>query len=404
MSQDDYGAGRSLKRRFVLVMTPHILGTVNLAAVAAMAPIIKQDLDLSLAEVGLLATAYTLCQAATGMAGGLAVDRIGIGWSLFSGFLLLGVGTLIFSQAGGLAVCLVGAGVMGVGYTCINPATAKAVLEWFPRNRRGTAMGVKQTGVPVGWTVGALALPAAGLVSWQAVLLVLAGLSLATGLFYLPMARRPEATPPPLSRPMPLRQIAAVLRNPDLNAIEVSTFVYHAAQQSLYSFTTLFFREALQASIWHASFALQLAQGGSIIARLAIGAITDFWLGGRRKPAAVIVCFVSAVLCGGVVLLSPGPAGVYTGLVLFFLLGLSMCSASPIHQVMVVETVEPRLAGTAMGYHSTVLPAGKALGPPLFGFIADRVGYDSAWLTSGALVLLAGVTLYRFFRERPAAS
>ncbi len=57
-----------------------------------------------------------------------------------------------------------------------------------------------------------------------------------------------------------------------------------------------------------------------------------------------------------------------------------------------------------MGYHSTVLPAGKALGPPLFGFIADRVGYDSGWLMSGMLVLLAGITLYRFFRERPAAS
>jgi len=404
VSRDGDGGGRTLKRRFAMVMTPHILGTVNIAGVAAMAPVIKRDLDLSLAEVGLFATAYTLCQAATGMAGGLAVDRIGIGWTLFTGFLLLGAGALVFSQADGLTVCLVGAGVMGVGYTCINPATAKAVLEWFPRNRRGTAMGVKQTGVPVGWTIGALALPAAGLIHWQAVLLVLAGVSVATGLFYLPMARRPDAAPVPSPRAMPLTQIAAVLRNRDLNAIEASTFVYHAAQQSLYSFTTLFFREALQASVWHASLALQLAQGGSIIARLAIGAITDFWLGGRRKPAAVIVCFVSALLCGAVVLLSPGPTGVYTGLVLFFLLGLSMCSASPIHQVMVVETVEPRLAGTAMGYHSTVLPAGKALGPPLFGFIADRVGYDSGWLMSGMLVLLAGVTLYRFFRERPAAS
>ena len=385
-----------------MVMTPHILGTLNLAAVAAMAPVIKQELDLSLAEVGLFASAYTLCQAVTGMPAGLAVDRIGIGWSLFIGFLFLSGGALVFSQADGLLFCLVGAGIMGVGYTCVNPATAKAVLEWFPRNRRGTAMGVKQTGVPVGWTIGAFALPLAGLIHWQSVLLVLAGVGFVSGLFYLPMARRPKRSTGQ-ARPKPHMQIAAVLRNRDLNAIEMSTFVYHAAQQSLYSFTTLFFREALQASVWQASFALQLVQGGSMIARLAIGAITDFWLGGRRKPAAVIVCFVSALLCGAVVLLSPGPVGVHTGLVVFFLLGLTMCSASPIHQVMVVETVEPRLAGTAMGYHSTVLPAGKAVGPPLFGLLADQFSYDSAWLVSGAMVLLAGMILFRFFRERPVA-
>lgn len=385
--------------RLALLVTPHVMGSINLAAIAAMAPLIKQDLGLSLGEIGLLSTAYTVCQAVAGLPSGIAVDRLGIGWTLILGFVFLAGGAAVFGQAAGFGACLIGAGIMGVGYACMNPATAKAVLEWFPRNRRGTVMGLKQTGVPIGWTLGAFALPLAVIFGWHTVMLVIAGAGLASGLIYLPMAKRPVLSPGQ-KRPALTAEFGDLLRNRTLAAIELNTFLYHAAQQNLYSFTTLFFREALQASAWYASFALQLAQGGSIIARIAIGAISDFFLDGRRKPAAVAVCFASAILCFGVVFLPPGGWGVHSGLVLFFLLGIAMCSASPIHQTMVIESVEPRLGGTAMGYHVTVVPAGKAIGPPLFGFIADRFSYYDAWLATAAMVLLAGIVVTWFYSEK----
>lgn len=391
--------GGSWKFRLALLVTPHVFGTINLAAIAAMAPIIKQDLGLTLAEIGLLSTAYTVCQAVAGLPSGVAVDRLGIGWTLFLGFVFLTAGALVFSQADGLTLCLVGAGVMGVGYACMNPSTMKAAFDWFPRNRRGTVVGLKQSGVPVGWAAGAFALPLAAIVDWHTILLALAAVCFAVGLIYLPMAKRPK-TLPGQKRPLPFVEIAALLRNWNLNALEFHTFLYHAAQQNVYSFTTLFFREALHASSWHASLALQLVQGGSVIARIGIGLVSDFLLKGRRKPVAVTVCFAAALLCLAAAFLRPGEWGILVGLGVFFLLGIAACSASPIHQAMVVETVPPRLAGTAMSYHVTTVPAGKAVGPPVFGLIADQFAYSDAWLMTGLGVLIAGVVLTRYFKEQ----
>ncbi len=49
--------------------------------------------------------------------------------------------------------------VFGAGYAASTPAGGRAVLVWFDRDR-GFAMGIRQTGVPVGGLVGALTLPA----------------------------------------------------------------------------------------------------------------------------------------------------------------------------------------------------------------------------------------------------
>lgn len=45
---------------------------------------------------------------------------------------------------------LLGMYLMGSGYSFTNPSTAKGVFDWFPQRRRATAMGAKQTGVPIG--------------------------------------------------------------------------------------------------------------------------------------------------------------------------------------------------------------------------------------------------------------
>jgi MFS family permease len=55
-----------------------------------------------------------------------------------------------------LLACLVAA---GVGWSIVNPAIGRAIIELFPANERGLAMGIKQMGLTVGGVASALALP-----------------------------------------------------------------------------------------------------------------------------------------------------------------------------------------------------------------------------------------------------
>src|SRR6202048_3581535 len=61
----------------------------------------------------------------------------------------------LFASYWWIVACI---GVFGAGYAASTPAGGRAILAWFDRDR-GLAMGIRQTGVPVGGLFGALTLP-----------------------------------------------------------------------------------------------------------------------------------------------------------------------------------------------------------------------------------------------------
>ena len=397
--QHDIAASELWTLRLGLLITPHFFGSFNQAAIASMAPVIKVAFDLSYTEIGLIMAAYSAVQATCGIPAGMCADRLGIGFSIFFGFLLLGAGSLLFSQADGLTLCLIASGLMGSGYAFMNPSTAKAVFNWFPRNRRGTAASLKQTGVPIAWMIGALTLPLSDVVNWQWIMLGIAVMSAGTGLIYIPMIKKPQPPAAEQSKTVPLADIWGMMKNKSLSALELNGFFYHAGQQNLYSFITLYMTQWLHASSGMAAVALQLVQSGSILGRVSIGAASDFLFKGKRKVVLVIVACVSAIGCFGLVFLQPG-WGVYGAMGLVLVLGFFLASASPLYQTAVMEAVEPRLSGTAVGYHFTIQPAGKAVGTVFFGALVDAFGFGSAWFATAVLIVIAAIVLIKFYHEK----
>lgn len=389
--------------RLGLLVTPHFFGSFNQGAIASMAPVIKNDLDFSYTDIGLIMAAYTAVQAIFGIPGGICADRLGIGFSIFFGFVLLSGAALLFSQADGLTMCLIASGLMGCGYAFMNPSTAKAVFNWFPQDRRGTAASIKQTGVPVAWMIGALTFPLAEVVHWQWIMVGMAVMNAGTGLIYLPMIEKPTRSESAPSNLIPIADLWNIIKNKSVIALEINGFLYHAGQQNLYSFITLFMTESLRAGSGLAAMTLQLVQAGSILGRIGLGTASDFLLGGKRKAILVFVALLSSAGVLGLVFLE-GSWGIYGALILAFILGFALCSGSPIYQTAVMESVDPKLSGTTVGYHSTVMPAGKAVGTVLFGAIVDAYGFGSAWFVTALLILVAALVLMKFFRESEKAS
>ena len=100
---------------------------------------------------------------------------------------------------------------------------------------------------------------------------------------------------------------------------------------------------------------------------------------------------------------SIGPGlGLWIGIGLAMALGITIASFAPVAQAVVVEAVEPRLAGSAIGVNMVGVHIGGMLGPILFGWIVDHwSGYDIAWIVTAGLVALGTLMLVFLFKERP---
>ncbi|MDA0306644.1 MAG: MFS transporter [Proteobacteria bacterium] len=385
-------------RLSILVLT-HVVGTVNIVSVLAMSPVLIRQLDLSAAQFGFFITAYYGAQAVCSMPAGGLVDRIGVGRSLVVSHAIMVLGALAMAMANSFAFGLAALALMGAGYSISNPATARGVFEWFPQKRRATAMGIKQVGVPLGGILGATNGALVTIVPISTIMLGIAVLVLINGVLCLRLARLPITTPDQEKR-HPLANIREVMGDWNINRFVIINGLYNFGQTNFFAFLTLFMREVALASQPMASMAVGIAQASSAVGRIGWAVVSDTLFKGRRKGLVVGLGVAAVVFLAAMVIVGTGP-GIYLGLGLALVLGLTIASFAPLVQTLSVETTEPRLAGSAMGYSMFATHIGGMIGPPVFGAIVDATGtYASGWLLTAAVVGVGTMMLAFGFKER----
>jgi len=388
------------KTRLPLLIGTHVVGTLNVVSVMAMAPVITGDLGLSAIAFGTFVSAYYGAQACGSLPAGAMTDRLGVARTLLICHAMMVLAALTMGLATGYAQCLGAMFLMGLSYSLSNPSTALGVRDWFPENRRGTAMGLKQVGVPLGGIAAAGSGALAETVHWQTIMLGIAGVVAINGvlcLFLLAADRDRVMT----ERPNPLANIRAVLRDANFCRFAFLSGLLNAGQTNFFGFLTLFLTEAARASQPLAALAIGLAQAASAIARIGWGVVGDRWYVGRRKVLKAWICGSAAVMLALMVLVEPGPVGIGIGLALTLGLGVTIASFAPTTQAIAVEAVDPRLAGSAMGLNMVGLHVGGMLGPVLFGAAVDAFGgFSAGWLLTAGLTALGTLILVFWFRER----
>lgn len=134
--------------------------TVVTATPAFLIPYLHEREGMSLASAGVLAGAPHLGLVLTLIAWGAMTDRFGERRVLLSGLALTTLAVAASMLADGfvwLGVALLASGAMSA---CINNASGRLIAGWFPVERRGLAMGIRQTCQPIGMAIAALTVPA----------------------------------------------------------------------------------------------------------------------------------------------------------------------------------------------------------------------------------------------------
>lgn len=155
--------------------------------VGTLAAFVQADLDLSGTQTGLLVTAVGLVPLFALLPVGRMLDRYGERWLVGPGALVLGCGVAVATTQQDYVAVIVLLLVGGTGYATAQPGGSSAVAGWFTGPRRGLAMGIRQTGLPLGGALAAAILPTLAATQFATVAYLLAylrdrhGIGLAVG-------------------------------------------------------------------------------------------------------------------------------------------------------------------------------------------------------------------------------
>jgi MFS family permease len=352
-----------------------------------LAPVLRDAYDLSLFRVGIVLDSVWVGTMLTLLPWGLLADRLGERLVLAVGLGGCGVALIGASQADSFTQLVVLLALAGAAGASVNSASGRAVMQWFPASERGFALGVRQTAIPLGGLVSAIALPALGLPS---AFIFLAVLCFAGALFGAAVIRELEAAADVLE-PHGLR---TTLRDGRLWWLCGGSSFYVAAQIAVTGFVVLFLHDERGFSPGEAAAVLAGIQVLATVLRIATGRWSDV-IGSRLVPLRIVglVSSVTLVLAA-VVLDAPSallvPAFVLAGGFSMSWNGLSFTAAA--------ELAGRGRSGAAIGMQQTALSAAGAIVPPAFAALVAatswRVGFALA-----AVFPLVGVQLLRPLRS-----
>ena len=355
-----------------------------------LVPTLREEYSLSLSQIGVLLAAVWVGTTLTLLPWGLAADRFGERVVLATGLAGCAVftaGAAFAPSATALFVFLALAGASGAS---VNSASGRAVMHWFGADERGLALGVRQTAIPVGGFVGALALPAiASAGGSEAAFLFLAVLCAAGALVGAIVLRERE--------PGDELEVASILRtlaDGRLWRLSAGSGLYLYAQLAVIGFGVLFLHDEHGLSDSRAALVIAASQVFAMVFRIGAGRWSDV-VRSRIGPLLKVGLAVSAALALTAVL-ADGPLWLLVPAIALAG-GLSM-AWNGLSFTAAAELAGPVRSGAAIGFQQTVLGGVGVVSPIVFAATVSWASWPVAFAVA-ALVPLVGVLALRPLRD-----
>jgi MFS family permease len=364
---------------------------------AAVTPALRAHFGLDLAGVGALIGVISVGLVTTLIAWGAATDRYGE-----RGVMAVGLGGAALALAGAATISEpVPAGglllLAGAAGASVNAASGRAVLTWFPAAGRGLAMAVRQTSVPLGAALAAVALPV--LADRGGVPAVFGGLAAACLVVALAVGvwiREPPA--PPTGHRARSATVGEVVADPRLLRLSLAGLLLVVPQFLGSVFLVELLNSAAGVSLATAGALLALTQVLGAAGRLANGAWSDR-AGRRIRPLRIVAGAVAAGFALAALVLA-GPA-VLVAAVLVPAAALAI-SWNGLVFTAAGELAPPGRAATAMAVSNTANYVSAAVTPAAGGLVAEHAGWPTM-LALGGLAAAGALLALRTLAEPVAA-
>jgi sugar phosphate permease len=332
---------------------------------------------------------------------GRLADSIGPGKVMLVAPLIQGIAYLGFSQAPSFLFALTAVFIAGIGYGAVTSSTVKGLVYWFPARMRATAIGIKQTGAPLGGALAALALPALSLAFTWRVSAGTVGIAVVASAITCFLIYRdfPRQGSPGTDAPQKRGGLVQVLKNRDIMLVSFISIVYGMVEFCMTTYLVLYIKETFLFTAVVAGTFLALAQicGGS--GRILWGIVSDRIMGGRRREVLILIGIVAASM---LLFLSLRAAmmPIWLLYVIMALLGVSGMGWLGVQLTLVSELAGSGLAATGSAVTVTISCIGNLIGPPIFGYLVDVTQSYTLSLRLLGFCTIAAALLLFLVRER----
>ncbi len=359
------------------------LGNFANSSYSPLSPFLKSHYLLSSAQLGLITSFIFIGSLSVSSIVGFFVDRLGSQTALKISFSLISIGSLTAAASGNYPELVAGFFIIGFGYGIITPSTNSAVMgTYFPNHAR--VMGIKQSGVPLGAALAAIALPIIALhFSFQAALLTVAIISIAVSVL-IPSDRQ-SGREKTIGRGY-LREFAGTWTDRTLVSVSLPVAFLSWGQSSLLTFYVIYDRSR-GVQLETAEILLAALLVGSVFGRLVWISLSERMFSRSRSRMISLIMSISGVLF---FVLSVSSGNLFLLAPLTFLMGMSAIGWNSTYVTMVSEIAPRERIGLYSGVSLMMISLGTILGAPASGVLVDNFSYPLMWrVIGGSLLIMA---------------
>lgn len=387
------GTSRGTSATTALLTCAMAFSMMQLFLLGALGPRLVDELDVSPTVLGLTTTIGFGAAAVLSPFGGRVVDRVGPRRCLVALLLVSAMALTLIGSAPGVGLLLAAVALGGLPQALANPATNKAILATVPPQRRGSVTGMKQSGVQLGAFAAGLPLAAlAGVAGWRGAVWTAAGAAAGAALW---AARGLPADPPPVS----VGPRSSLVPGGAIAWLAVFSLLLGCGIASVNTYLALYGAQRL---------GLGPTAAGALVAVLGVAGVAGrvgwskvagdpgraVWLPGGLAAGSV----AAALLLAGASFVHP------LAWVAAVAVGVFAVAANAVSMVLVMQRAAPGRAGQDSALVSAGFFAGFAVGPPLFGLLAESGHYGPGWvLVAGEFAGACAVAVCWAVRDRREA-
>ncbi|MGE0563188.1 MAG: MFS transporter [Pseudolabrys sp.] len=399
---DDGPDSRLAWRRLVITTIIATIGGVGMWSVPVTLPAVQEEFGIARGAASLPYTLTMFGFAAGGVLLGRMVDRFGVMLPVIAGALLMGIGYILASQAGGLWTYAIAQGLfVGIGTSAFFGPLMADTSHWFERHR-GIAVAICASGNYLAGAIWPIVIQyGVATIGWRVTYL---GVCMVCVGLIVPLAWMIRHPPPQHGFHA---DTGFVRRAPPSLGISPGTLqvilcvagIACCVAMSMPQVHIVAYCGDLGYGVARGAEMLSLMLAFGIISRITSGVIADriggvgtLLLGSALQGVALVLYF-----------LFDGLASLY---IISALFGLFQGGIVPSYAIIVREYFTPQEAGTRIGYVIMATILGMALGGWMSGVIFDLTGsYRAAFANGIAWNLLnVAIALWLLMRGRGAGA
>ena len=365
------------------------VGSVVTYGMGTIAAFYQVDWQLTQFQTGFISTMTNVGPLCSMMIFGHLMDRYGEKYVIGLSALLLGLTAALLPFASSYTTLLIGVFIVGLFYGSAQTGGSTVITKWFPNEHRGLAMGIRQTGLPIGGALAASILPAVYFqYSIDATHYTQAIIAISGALLFLAIYKDPSSNAVLTKDTTSFRhKLHAIKNNRRLYPLYMIGGVMVSFQMIIPAHYVSFLHHREHLPLQQAGFLLSLAMVGGVIGRIALAAISDRFFATRRFFLFVITLLVTG--CFIIVF----PLMIHQAFWLFssysFILGFFAFGWYSLYIVSISEQADKHIIGLTISTALTINQFFIIAAPALFGLFVDWSGqFIVCFVALGALMLI----------------